>query len=234
MIKTDLKQMLSSLTIVYIEDDDNIRENFCEFFERFHANIFCTSNAEDGLELYKTKKPDIMVVDINLPNMSGIELVSQLRQEDKLTRFIITTAYTNPEFTLQAIELDITRYIVKPITSNTLLPALEKSLQELQKTTDIYTDIHLAEGFVFNLKKEQLFCNGVAISLRKKELLLLKLLLQNKDAVVSYEMIERKLWDELHMTDNAIRGQVRNLRRKTHQNIIKNISGIGYKINCKE
>ena len=234
MIKSDLKQILSSLSIIYIEDDNNIRENFCEFFERFAVNIFCTCNAEDALELYKMKKPDILIVDINLPNMSGIELVSQIRKKDRLTRFIITTAYTNPEFTLQAIELDITRYIVKPMTSHTLLPALKKAVIELQKIKDSYTDIDLGEGFIFNLKKEQLFQNSVVINLRKKELLLLKILLENKNIVVTYEMLERELWNNSPMTENALRGQVRNLRRKTHRNIIKNINGIGYQINYKK
>lgn len=234
MINSDLKQMLSALTIVYVEDDNDIRENFCEFFERLSVNIFCSSNAEDALELYEKNKPDIMIVDINLLNMSGIELASQVRKKDKFTRFIITTAYTNPEFTLQAVELDITRYLVKPITGNNLLPALEKAVIEVHENTDQYTNINLGENLVFNLKKEQLLHNDIEIDLRKKELQLLKLLIQNKDTIVSYEMIENKLWENTPMTNNAIRGQIRNIRKKTHQNIIKNISGVGYQINCKD
>lgn len=230
MIGKKIRDILSNITIVYVEDDENIRSYIYEFFKRFNVNIHITSNAEDGIELYKEYNPDILIVDINLPNMSGIEMISKIRKKDELTRVIITTAYTNEEFTLQAIELHITRYLVKPVTSKNLLPALEKAIDEINKFSDKYLNVDLGEEYYYNTKNEQLYKEGELIELRKKEMDLLKFFVANENKTVTYEMLENRIWEDSVMTQDAIRGQIRNLRKKTHPKIVKNISGVGYKI----
>lgn len=233
MITNDLTKTLSKLTILYIEDDDNIRKNFCEFFKLFQANIICTSNAEDGLIYFKNEKPDILIVDINLPNLSGIEFITNIRKQNNTARVIITTAYTDQEFMLKAIELDISRYIVKPVTKNNLIPALKKALSELQEHDDQFSNINLGKNLFFDEKRKQLIQNGIEIRLRKKEVLLLDFLIQNRDITVTYEMLENQLWD-YYMSPDAIRAQIKNLRKKTYQNLVKNIVGIGYKLNIEK
>ncbi len=180
MVEEKFKNSISQTKILYIEDDNYIREYINEFLKRFNSNIYLASNAEDGLKLYKEHKPDIMIVDINLPKMSGIELISNIRKNDNFTRIIISTAYTNKEFTLQAIELNITRYLVKPVTSKDLIMALQKALDELNKDSSKYSTIDLGEEYFFDIIKEELFKKEKHISLRKKELELLKFLFQIK------------------------------------------------------
>lgn len=230
MVNEILKNCLLNLKIVYVEDDSAIRDNLCEFFKRINVPIYSTSNAEEGLELYEKHKPDIMIVDINLPGMNGIELVSIIRKKDKYTRLIITTAYTNPEFTIEAIELNITRYLVKPITSKNLFPALEKSLEELGDISNKYLNVSLGEDFFFNMKSEKLFKGKDNIELRKKEVELLKFFITNENETITYEMLENTIWGNKIMTNDALRGQIRNLRKKTYPDIVKNVSGIGYKL----
>lgn len=225
---------LTKTKILYIEDDEDIRKYIYEFLERYNSNTFVASSAEEGLALYEKIKPDILIVDINLPKMSGIELVSKIREKDNFTRIIISTAYTNKEFTLQAIELNITRYLVKPLTSKDLLGALEKALNELQKDSTKYFNIDLGEGFSFNLMKELLYKDEKIVDLRKKESELLKFLISKDAQIITYEMLENEIWDQKTMTLDAIRSQIKNIRRKTYPEIVRNVSGIGYKIDKKE
>lgn len=230
MVEEKFKNSIAQTKILYIEDDNYIREYINEFLKRFNSNIYLASNAEDGLEIYKKHKPDIMIVDINLPNMSGIELISQIRKNDNFTRIIISTAYTNKEFTLQAIELNITRYLVKPITSKDLIAALQKALDELYKNSTDYSTIDLGEEFFFDIIKEELYKKDEHISLRKKELELLKFFISNRNKSITYRMLEAQVWEDSVMTLDAIRSQIRNIRKKTHSKIVKNISGVGYKL----
>lgn len=234
MIDRSIKTVLSNLKIIYVEDDDAIRNYICEFFKRFHTEIYCTSSAEEGLDLYKEHNPDIVITDINLPGISGIEMITQIRNSDKFTRAIVTTAYTNPEFTLQAIELSITRYLVKPLTSNNLLPAIQKAVEELNNISNHYLNISLGKGFSFNIKSDQLFQYDNEIELRKKELDLLKYFILNENQTVTYSMLENNIWEDQIMTNDAVRGQIRNLRKKIYPEIVKNISGVGYKITFGE
>jgi len=220
---------ISNLKVLYIEDDDVIRDYLEEFLKRYVKTIISVSSAEDGLIHYKKLEPDLIIVDINLPKQNGIDFIKTIRENDLKTRILISTAYTNKEFTIEAIELDITRYLVKPITSQDLIKALNKVMKELGlKPSD--TIINLGEGFIFNKKTNILQKNGIPIDLRRKELELLKFFISKKENIVSYEMLEDEVWFDSVMTIDAIRSQIKNIRKKTHSSILKNVSGIGYKL----
>ena len=221
---------ISNLTIVYIEDDINIRSYICEFLKRYCKNIYEASSAEEGLELYEKYKPEILLVDINLPKMSGIEFITKIRQNDKNTRIIISTAYTNKEFTIQAIELYLTRYLVKPITSQDLVDAIKKAVGELEEMSSEFFNIDLGEGFYFDNQKKILMKDSFEIILRKKEMQILEFFINKAEQIISYETLQNEIWEDEVMTENSIRSQIRNIRQKTHSKIFANVSGVGYKL----
>lgn len=225
-----LKEQLSKLTIIYIEDEDEIRSYIEEFFKRYTNKIYSAKSAEEGLELYNLHKPDLMIVDINLPKMNGINFIKQIRENDSKTRIVISTAYTNKEFTLEAVELQITRYLVKPITIDDLFNMIKKLLIEIEQIDLSFSNIDLGEGFYFNHKTNKLLKDDQEIDLRKKELDLLAFFISKKQSVISYEMLENEIWYDTVMTQDAIRSQIKNIRHKTYSKIFKNVSGVGYKL----
>jgi DNA-binding response OmpR family regulator len=231
MESSEFSLLIKKSTIVYIEDDLEVRKYISEFLRRYCENVYEADNAEDGLKLYEEVNPDIMFVDINLPLMSGLELVSKIREDDNYTRIIISTAYTDQDFILNAVELNLTRYLVKPITSKEIIEVLTKALVELEKLNDKFKEIDLGEGFIYDTKKMLLLKDDEPIILRKKEKLILEYLIRNINHVVSYEDLETKVWKNGVMSSDAIRSQVKNIRQKTYSKIITNISGIGYKLN---
>lgn len=212
-------------TILYVEDDIAVREYISEFLRRYFKNVYDTNSAEKGLALYKKHQPQILLLDINLGGMSGVELATIIRKKDKKTRILISTAYTNKEFMLEAIELDLTRYLVKPMTSEDLVMALEKCWQELEENMLI----ELGEKCFYNSEKAILIYDNNKITLRHKEVEVLEFFLQNEGKLVRYEVLEQELWSEEVMTRDAIRSQIRNLRKKLKIDLIKNVSGLGYK-----
>ena len=222
-------KIMKQYSILYVEDEINIRTHIVEFLQRYFKVIYEAGSSEEALELYKQTKPDILILDINLPGMSGIDLASVIREEDKTTRIIMSTAYTNKEFMIEAVELDITRYLVKPVIGSELLKALEKAIGQIDKTPIHTLDYDLGEGFTYQLEENTISKDNKVITLRKKEVELLEFFLKKPNQTVTYEMLETQIWFDDIMTLDAIRSQIKNIRKKTYTNIFKNVSGLGYK-----
>ena len=94
-------------------------------------NLYLACDGEDAFEKYQQIQPDIIIADINMPKLSGMGLVKKLRQNDHTTRVIMLTAQSDVNSLLEATELKLTRYLIKPITSKDLLDTLELALSEL-------------------------------------------------------------------------------------------------------
>ena len=215
-------------TILYIEDDEGVRTINSRFLNRMFAELYEAKNGLEGLSLYKKHKPDIILTDIQMPQMDGITMAKKIREKDSTTKIIISTAFSDKEYLLEAIELKLEKYIIKPLTSRNLLPALTKAVDELEKHKDI--KVLITKDFYFDNNTSLFYYNDEVIELNKKELLFLKLLVLNRQRVVSYEEIEQYVWEEEYMSLNSLRTTIGFLRKKIPINCIKNISNMGYKL----
>jgi len=224
---------IKDLTLLYIEDDPEIQGYLAEFLERYTSNLHLAQSAEKGKELYEKIHPDIILLDINLPGKSGIDFARELRKHDHDTRIIISTAYTDKEFLLTAVELELTRYLVKPITSIELMEALSKAADE-HVGTNVSEEVDLGEGFSYDHERKVVLHKGEVVTLRRKEMELLEFFIAHAERTLSYEALQYEVWPDSVMTKDAIRAQVRNLRKKSHPGLIKNISAIGYRLYEKE
>ncbi len=219
-------------TILYIEDDEGVRTINSRFLNRMFNELYEAKDGEEGYELYKKYHPDIILTDIKMPKLDGISLAKKIRQKDTTTKIIISTAFSEKSYLLDAIELNLEKYIIKPLTSRNLLPALSKAVEALEKEKDF--KITLGDEFYFDNNTSLFYNKGQVINLTKKELLFLKLLVLNKNRVVSYEEIEQHVWDGEYMSLNSLRTSLGFLRKKIPFNCIKNISNMGYKLNLEK
>lgn len=223
---------IKDLTILYIEDDSEIQKYIAEFLGRYTTHLYLSQSAEEGMELCQRVAPDIILLDINLPNKSGIDFARELRLHDRNTRIIISTAYTDKEFLLTAVELELTRYLVKPVTSVELVDAFGKAAAEYAELRPV-TKVDLGEGFYYD-RAENTVSNGENIvTLRRKEMQLLEFFIEHSHRILSYETLQYEVWEDTPMSKDAVRAQIRNLRKKTHFNIVRNINAIGYRLFIK-
>ncbi len=219
---------MKDFSILYVEDDFAVQKYISEFLERYCCEVYLAQTAEDGYDLYCKYHPHIVMLDINLPSMSGIDLAEKIRLLSSNVHIIMATAYTDKEFLLQAIELNLIRYLIKPITSDDLYDVFTKCItsnplnQELKK-------ISLDNEYSYHFNSKELFRSGKLIVLRKKEIALLEFFINNSHQIVSYEVLESMVWKDMQMTQAAIRSQIKNLRKKIHPKFFTNISGVGYK-----
>jgi len=222
-----MQKDFSNLTILYVEDEALIRQNAVEYLGRICKTVFEAEDGFQALQLYHDSKPDIIISDIKMPHINGLEFARKIRQIDKTTPIIIATAHTETDYLLQAVELQLVKYIVKPITAPKLKSALDLAHEHLNQTSIMI----LAKESVYDSLNKTLIINKEIIKLTKNELLLLDLLIKNYQRTVTYQEIENLIWPYEGMSIDALRSLVRSLRKKLQGDFIENISGIGYR--CK-
>ena len=223
-----LKNINKNIKILYVEDDEIARENGVEYLQNFFEQIYEASDAIKALQLYEKYQPDIIITDIQMPKLNGLEFVKRIRQKDKKTQIIIITAFCDRDYLLKAIELQLVKYLVKPVKEKEFEEALFLCVNSLQE--DNSNIIKLDDDSYFDTFNKNLVIKNEIIKLRTKEILFLELLIKNKNRYVSYEEIENYVWSDSVMTKDALKTLVKNLKTKIPKDLILNLTNSGYKI----
>lgn len=217
---------LSNFTLLYVEDEEGIRNNINDILKHLFKEIYVAKNAKEAFNLYEINKPDLIITDIRMPNETGIELIKKIRKRDSKVRVIITSAHTDLEYMLEATELHLVKYIIKPITEVKLNDALKAFI----KSYDMARIYNLSEGWLFDESKSLIQSTNEEYKLTKKENQFLKLLIQ-KNRIITYEEMENIIWNEDSvMTPNAMRLFIKNFRKKLPEDVLKNVQGTGYRL----
>lgn len=224
-----LKNSYKNIKILYVEDDEIARENGVEYLQNFFETIYEASDAIVALQLYEKYKPDIIITDIQMPKLNGLEFVKKIRQKDKKTQIIIITAFCDKNYLLKAIELQLVKYLIKPVKEKEFEEALFLCVNSLQE--DNSNIVKLENEIYFDTFNKNLVIKDELVKLRAKEILFLELLIKNKNRYVTYEEIENYVWSDSVMTKDALKTLVKNLKTKIPKDLILNLTNSGYKIN---
>jgi PAS domain S-box-containing protein len=138
-LNNDDLNYIKTLSILYVEDDDNIRGQLRQFLARRSSTLYLAKNGEEGLNLFEQHRPDIVITDILMPIMDGLKMGEAIRAICPKVSIIITTAFEEPRFFHRAIDLGVSQYVSKPVD----LDILEKAL--LKCAHDIRADVALSE-----------------------------------------------------------------------------------------
>lgn len=128
---------LQQLTVLYAEDDDKIQKEVVHFLERRVGKLFLAANGEEALAAFIAHKPDIVISDIMMPVMDGLELAAAIKERNHDTPVIFTTAFNDVKYLLQGISLGVDGYVLKPIDLKLLLDTIAKSAGLLLKTREL-------------------------------------------------------------------------------------------------
>ncbi len=221
-------EKLKTLTILYVEDEEGIRKKISDSLRYYTKEVLEAKDGEEGLQLYQEKNPDIVYTDILMPKMDGISLVKEIRKSDKKIPIVLVTAHTEKSYLLNAVELHLEQYIVKPISLKELKNSLKKCLDVILANHPV--SIEVVDGYIYEAENKIIRHEDKVIKLQKKEIMFLELLIQNKHRVVTYDELQDAIWQDDIMTDGALKTLVGSLRQKLPKQCIKNLSGIGYKL----
>jgi diguanylate cyclase (GGDEF)-like protein/PAS domain S-box-containing protein len=117
---------LGSLSVLYVEDEDDIRDQLAQFLRRRCRILYTAANGKIGLDAFNRHKPDIVITDILMPVLDGLKMLTAIRELDSSVPFIVTTAFEETGYFQKAIDLGVDKYVVKPVTSSELMEALLK------------------------------------------------------------------------------------------------------------
>ncbi|MEA2112313.1 MAG: response regulator [Campylobacterota bacterium] len=223
-----MNDILKNLTLLYVEDEEDIRRNAVEYLRRICKKVYEAKDGKEALNIWREYHPDIIITDINMPRLNGIDMAQYIRSSDLKTQIIIATAHTETDYLMRAVELQLVKYLVKPITKDKLLEALSQSIKRIEDKSKF--TLKLSNECNYNAFTQSVICNKIEVKLTTNEHLFMALLVQYSSRVVKYEEIESAIWPIDGMSSDAIRSLVRGLRKKVPKGCILNISGSGYKL----
>lgn len=222
---------MAKLKVLVVEDSKVILNIIVKTIsDRYDIKV--ANNGIDGLKVYNLFHPDIVVTDINMPKLNGIDMLKQMRALNKNFKAIVLTSYDSIDYLMDATELNLTKYLMKPIDKDILMNALGKASQQLQDFTTVSNKIiTLSENYIWNYDNLELYKSNILVKLTPKEKKILNYLLDASKSIKTYDEILYEVWEDFENSNKKIlKTMMTNLRKKLPSNLIENVYGIGYKV----
>lgn len=227
-----LTDILKNSTILYIEDEDEIRDSVSKTLKLICKEIIDVDSVEKAKTKYQEGGIDIIITDIELNGESGIEFAKYIRSIDKTTPMIIISAYTEKDYLLNAIKLQLVDYLVKPIDFDDILNTLKNSAKIILENGNFL--LEFTNGTQYDILKNCIISSkGEKSTLTNLEKRLLKILIKNKNRTVPTEEIKFYVWEDEYPSESALKSLLNKIRSKIGKDSIENISGVGYNLKLK-
>jgi DNA-binding response OmpR family regulator len=218
------------IPILICEDNEDIRRVLSSCLNLLFENIYEADNGADGYKLYQEYKPKIIVTDIHMPQMDGIEFIKKVRESDEETQVIFLTSYTDVQTLLQATELKLLKYLVKPVMPKQLHATVLDAVTRIKEKEEQSPKIYLDKDLYWHKECLTMFSGDQRIELTNYENSLINILIKYIDYHVSYEDIYNYVYTDSNYSKDAISSLIKRVRKKIPSNIIKSCYKQGYKI----
>ena len=201
---------------------------------RFDLECYEAKDGAEALALYHEHQPEIVLADIEMPFMSGLELAAEIRKLSKFTKIVIIRAHADTQNLLDALNLYLVNFIVKPISKSRLNESIQIALDTMESVLnhDKYY-VRIGETGRFDLLTHEYILDGERVRLSNSEAKLLAKFIKNKNQSLSSMDIFIAVWDDIEKeySSDAVRTLVKKLRKKLPDDTIENIYGGFYRFN---
>ncbi|MGZ3864651.1 MAG: response regulator transcription factor [Bacteroidia bacterium] len=225
---------MENLTKILLVDDEQDILDFLSYnLEKEGFSVDTATNGKDAIVKASKHKPDLIVLDVMMPGMDGIETCREIRNIPSLKNVLIAflTARNEDYSQIAGFDVGADDYITKPIKPRVLVSRIKALLRRTPSVNgNAPTDVIEVGGIRVEKDRHMVIKNGIEISLPKKEFKLLALLISKPGKVFSREYILQHVWgNEVVVGDRTIDVHIRKLREKIGDDYIKTIKGVGYK-----
>ena len=232
------------LSILFVEDHTELRENTTEILKNFFKNVSSTENGTEALKNYNKYYAnngtyyDIVLSDIQMPKLNGVDLTQKLYDINPNQSVIILSAHDDTKYLLPLINLGIEYFIKKPIDYQELLQVLlntsKKIKQPIKTKQTTKTTIDLGHNIIYDRENNSLMDNDKNIYLTKYEIIFLQYLSENTNKIYSNEdIVDNYTSHDENLDIQNIRKLVSKLRKKLPEKSLESIYGVGYKLISK-
>ncbi|MCK5111444.1 MAG: response regulator transcription factor [Arcobacteraceae bacterium] len=216
---------LKELKVLLVEDEENLSQLLKNAIGDNFDSFTVANNGKDGIEKFKKISPDLVITDIMMPVLTGLEMAKELKQINPNISIIILSAFSDKDKLLNAIDVGVVKYFIKPFDPDELLNYIISISSTLGSNL-----ILLAEQFKFNKVTGSLYKNNKLVPLSRKEKDFLQLMAQKSPEVINDVCIKSVLWKDEEVSDERLRTFIKRLRIKTSKRLVQNVKGQGYQI----
>lgn len=217
---------MKNLKVLIVEDEIDLANLIKSSIKELFFKVVIAKDGLEAIKKFDNFKPDIIISDIMMPNMSGLEMSKKIKEKNSETPIVILSAHSHKEMLLEAIDLGISKYFIKPFDIEEFI----EYLKELSKKINKNKSIKLKDNFVFDFNNLSLYQNDILVNLTKRERQFLALLIENKNSYVTTFDIKKTLWKNEIVSDERLRTFIKRLRAKTSKELIENVSSCGYMV----
>ena len=217
---------LKSLNVLFLEDNQEFANNTIELLNMFFNKIYHAPSIKKSLALYKSNEIDIIISDVKVKDGNGLDFIKAIRKINTDIPIVVLSAHKDEDFLLKAIPLNITAYELKPLSYNNFLLLLNKLALKF-KSED---EISITDDIIYNFKEKILCINDIDVTLTKKEIIFMELMIDNIDKIVTTDMIQEHVWGNKPMTEAGLKNLIFRLRNKTFKKFIITIQSVGFKL----
>jgi len=217
------------LNVLFVEDNKEFANQTIKLFHNFFKSVTLALNANDGITKFKTNQYDLVISDINMPNMNGISMIQQLKNINHTIPIIMLTAHDDSKLILKCIEIGIDGYLLKPIQLNELLVILKKITQQFTYKK-VVTKINLNNNFTWIPNTSQLLYFDTVVKLTANETKFLSNLIMTEGSIISHEALDELVFDRDGYDHKRIINLMTRLRKKIGNDLIESVYGEGYRI----
>ncbi len=228
--------MMAKETVLVVDDEKDILELIRYNLEKEGYSTHCTATGEDGLKAAAGLKPDIIVLDLMLPGLDGLEVCKKLKQDEKTRRIpvIMLTAKTEDTDIVSGLELGADDYLTKPFSPRVLIARLRAVLRRGNETTDELTEQRLRIGdILIDVSRHEVRCKDEHVELSATEFAILEFLARNPGWVFSRnKIINAVRGKDYPVTERSVDVQILGLRKKLGAmgDYIQTVRGVGYRL----
>lgn len=232
--------LTKNLTVLYFEDDISFQKETTKIFEELFFKVDVVSNGIEGLNKYKeyyqkeNKAYDLLITDLNMPHMNGIELVKEIYIIKKEQPIIVISAHDESKYLFELINIGIEQFLIKPLDFDILLKVfydVSYKIVEGSNYKETVKFVPLKNKYSWDIEKFILLKEEKVIKLTKKETLFLALLIKNKDKISTNQEIINYIYEEPHLVSHdSLKTLISRLRKKIPNQTIDSIYSFGYRL----
>ena len=217
------------MKILLLEDEAMLRATIEEYLNDLGHQIVSFAEGVQALEAIEELVFDLLILDINVPTITGLELVEELNKKGRSVPVIFISALIDIDKISQAFELGASDYLKKPFHLKELGLRIDRIKREQRAKSPQH--IILSQNYHYAKDEVQLYYHKNPVDLTKRQLQILTLLCENIDSVVNFERFRSYVWSDEPVDNATIRAEISRFRKTLKEDFIVNIKGVGYRIN---
>ncbi|MDP3266679.1 MAG: response regulator transcription factor [Sulfuricurvum sp.] len=215
------------MKIFLLEDDTMLCESIHEYLVSIGHYVVTCANGDEALKKIQYESYDLLLLDINVPGMNGLELLEKLHELKIRTTSIYISALVDIEGISRAYDLGCYDYLKKPFHLKELALRIDKVMQN---TALPQSHLRLSKSYSYDVSTSTLMCENSSQMLSKRQLQIIDLLARNRGRIVEFDQFRAYIWDDDYVDNATIRAEVSRLKKSLKEDFIQNIRALGYMI----